>query len=113
MDNPAIMAALANIREVFLYCKNTPVVFARTVIPQTTLTGKQKELANLNNKPLGAYLFAQKDMHRDPINITCIEHSNEKLWGRSSVFYLSDKPLLVDEVNYDYHLSPTPLIYFL
>ena len=103
---------VALIREVFLYCNDEPWVFARTVIPRSTLTGKENYLANLGTKPLGAVLFADPNMHRDPFEVTCLrdgdllyDHAsrlaNDKpseIWGRRSVFYLSDKPLLVNEI---------------
>jgi chorismate--pyruvate lyase len=57
-------------------------------------------------------LFADPTMHRDPIQVACLTERNhhfvlatrdleprpEKIWGRRSVFYLSDKPLLVSEI---------------
>jgi len=107
----------ALIREVFLYCDDEPWVFARTVIPRSTLTGKQKYLANLGSRPLGAVLFADPNMRRDHFEVACMRpgevlyaHANqlnsaksdseqpEYIWGRRSAFYLSDKPLLVNEV---------------
>jgi len=102
----------ALIREVFLYCGNTPWVFARTVIPRSTLSGKQKYLANLGSKPLGAVLFSDPHMRRDQFEVACIEagqylytaatqasHKKPKqIWGRRSVFYLAGKPLLVNEI---------------
>ncbi len=102
----------ALIREVYLYCGDTPWVFARTVIPRSTLIGKQKYLANLGSKPLGAILFADPHMRRDQFEVACItpgeylynaatQASAKKpgqIWGRRSVFYLSNKPLLVNEI---------------
>ena len=103
---------VALIREVFLYCNDEPWVFARTVIPRTTLTGKENYLANLGSKPLGAVLFSDPNMHRDHFEITCLRdgdllysHANQladnkptEIWGRRSAFYLSAKPLLVNEI---------------
>jgi chorismate--pyruvate lyase len=102
----------ALIREVFLYCGEQPWVFARTVIPRTTLSGKEKYLANLGSKPLGAVLFADPNMQRDEFEVTCLRkgdllfsHAQQlshdettEVWGRRSVFYLSRKPLLVNEI---------------
>lgn len=102
----------ALIREVFLYCGDTPWVFARTVIPRSTLTGKQKYLANLGSKPLGAVLFADPSMHRDQFEVACLQAGEvlyskatqrstkkpKQIWGRRSAFYLSGKPLLVNEI---------------
>ncbi len=102
----------ALIREVLLYCDDTPWVFARTVIPKSTLSGKQKFLANLGSRPLGAVLFSDPNMHRDDFEITKLSAGHylyEKavqeladapasIWGRRSVFYLQNKPLLVNEI---------------
>lgn len=102
----------ALIRQVYLYCDDTPWVYARTVIPHKTLTGKQRFLAHLGNRPLGAALFADPYMRRDELEVAHLlpRHSlynsavqglaarPESIWGRRSVFYLSDKPLLVNEI---------------
>ncbi len=92
----------AHIREVLLYCGEKAVIYAKTIIPLSTLTGKQKELTSLGNKPLGAYLFSQPDLLRDDIEVSQINHhyqqKQEQLWARRSAFYLDHKPLLVYEV---------------
>ena len=102
----------ALIREVLLYCDEIPWVFARTVIPKRTLTGKRKHLANLGLKPLGAVLFADPDMQRDEIEVAKLTAGQPlydravqaltdippTIWGRRSVFYLQGKPLLVNEI---------------
>lgn len=100
------------IREVYLYCDDQPWVFARTVIPRKTLTGKQRHLANLGSRSLGSVLFADPHMRRDEIEVASL-HATEQLyhkavaalsttpasvWGRRSVFYLKNKPLLVSEI---------------
>ncbi len=85
-------------REVLLYCGNTPVVYAKTVIPLQTLTGEQRKLAFLGKRPLGAYLFSQPNLLRTPIEIAQCWHQNQQLWARRSAFYLENKPLLVYEV---------------
>ena len=61
------------VRQVRLYCGDTPWVFARTVIPLKTLTGPQRHLACLGNKPLGAILFADPGMTRDRIEVAWLE----------------------------------------
>ena len=103
---------VALIREVYLYCGNRPWVFARTIIPHTTLTGRQRHLAHLGNRPLGAVLFADATMRRDEVEVACMRpmhrlfdtatagllQTPEMIWGRRSVFYVGGKPLLVNEV---------------
>ena len=102
----------ALLREVFLYCADTPVVYARSVIPLSTLTGRQARLAYLGNKPLGGFLFSCTSMRReaielaelqpgDPIYNQAMRHSqytDKPIWGRRSVFRLAGKPLLVAEI---------------
>ncbi|WP_198264953.1 chorismate--pyruvate lyase family protein [sulfur-oxidizing endosymbiont of Gigantopelta aegis] len=107
----------ALIREVLLYCGDTAVIFARTVIPIKTLTGPQKQLSHLGNRPLGEFLFAQPDLQRDAIEVAALSNGHqlfdsaqehcelgnysselESIWARRSIFYLHHKPLLVAEV---------------
>lgn len=106
---------LALVRQVRLYCDDTPWVFARTIIPYSTLRGRQRRLAHLGSRPLGAVLFADPHMQRSPLEIVqikegqrlfhralgskkSIESNPFDLWGRRSVFYLNRRPLLVSEI---------------
>ncbi|NOZ55090.1 MAG: chorismate lyase [Gammaproteobacteria bacterium] len=105
-------SSYAFVRQVQLLCDNTPVIFARTVIPPHTLRGKQRRLARLGKKPLGAVLFADKSMRRTEMEIAHIEPGQQLyrlatrhlslavqvLWARRSVFYLDKHPLLVCEI---------------
>ncbi len=106
------LSGYAWIREVHLLCGGQPWVFARTVIPPHTLRGKQRRLARLGKKPLGAVLFADKSMQRTEMEIACIragqqlfqlatQHmapADQSIWGRRSVFFLNRDPLLVSEI---------------
>ena len=97
----------ALIRQVRLCCNGKAVVYARTVIPLSTLKGAERSYANLGNRPLGAMLFADKSMRRDEVMVTKLlpESSlhkktgapNVPVWGRRSVFHVGGKPLLVSE----------------
>jgi len=100
------------VREVHLLCDGRPWVFARTVIPRTTLTGPRRCLTRLKSRPLGAVLFADPSMQRGPVEIAqltpcdklypaAIQHlvqRPETIWGRRSLFTLGGKPLLVSEI---------------
>jgi len=102
----------ALVREVFLYCNDTPWVYARTVIPASTLSGRERRLMHLGSKPLGAVLFSDPTMRRDEMELACIrpgqrlfnratQHLSKPpntIWGRRSVFRLRHKPLLVSEI---------------
>lgn len=97
----------AIIREVKLYCGDTPLVYARSVIPNSTLTGKQRAYANLGSRPLGAMLFADKSMRREQVMVSSLRPGDDHyvntgeidkaVWGRRSIFYVGGKPLLVSE----------------
>jgi len=87
------------IREVQLIGDGTPWVFARTVIPVTTLTGRQRQLHHIGNRSLGTILFRDPTMRRGPLQISCLKDQlGQQMWARRSVFWLQNKPLLVAEV---------------
>lgn len=111
---------LAWVREVCLCCGDTPWVFARTVIPLSTLTGSRAHLARLGNRPLGAVLFADPTMSREPMEVTRLARPDrvfpyfdgqpwgqQPIRGRRSRFCLDGLPLLVSE----YFLPPFPPIH--
>ena len=99
----------ALVREVRLMCGATPWVFARTVVPVRSLKGRQRRLAHLGSRPLGAALFADPRLERGEVEVARLalgdglyEHAAASgaegaLWGRRSVFTLRGKPLLVSE----------------
>lgn len=117
------LGRVALIREVHLLCDDRPWVFARTVIPLSTLRGACRRLAHLGNRPLGALLFADPHMQRGPVEVTRIAHGSaifmaatqgvrrrpQAIWGRRSVFRLSGKPLLVSEFFLPGLLAAGPL----
>ena len=100
------------IREVELVCDDRPWVFARTLIPATSLQGAARRLAHLGEKPLGAVLFSEPHvvrgvtqiarlLPRHPLFAAACSHLDEwpaELWGRRTLFHLSGRPLLVNEI---------------
>lgn len=100
--------SLALIREVVLCGRNQPWVFARSVLPLSSLTGELRHLRKQRDRPLGAFLFSQPHLIRSPIAVTAFNPDDTyvpaplasayPLWGRRSVFSLRGKPLLVSEV---------------
>ncbi len=99
----------SSIREVILFGSGQPVVFARSVLPRSSLSGKNKALLELGNKPLGEYIFSQPELQRGPIEIAELpasqfnqhlefNYNHETAWGRRSLFYLNNKPISVCEV---------------
>lgn len=107
--NPRKFALL---REVHLYCGETPVVFAHSVIPRAGLRGPWQALSKLGSKPLGAALFTNPKVRREPLQFKKLNHRHElyrrachilndrpaHLWARRSVFVLGRYPILVTEV---------------
>lgn len=96
------------IREVHLWCGTEPWVSARTVIPVTTLTGRRRRLSRLGTRPLGEVIFTDLSIRRGPVEIARAEcaglvppqgssRAAATVWGRRSVFWLQEKPLLVCE----------------
>lgn len=85
------------IREVALCIDDKPVIFARSIIPRSTLSGAERQLLFLKSKPLGEFLFSHKKMRRGSIQVKSGSTQSHPCWGRRSVFYLNEKPLLVSE----------------
>jgi chorismate lyase len=103
---------LAIIRQVQLLCDEHPQVYARTVIPVSSLKGRLRRLARLGARPLGAMLFADRGMQRGVVELARIRpretlyadavrdpsQARGDIWGRRSIFRLAHKPLLVSEI---------------
>ncbi|MFT7299911.1 MAG: chorismate--pyruvate lyase [Porticoccus sp.] len=99
----------ALVREVILYGCDEPWVYARSIIPVKTLTGRLRSFRKLDNRPLGTLLFNDVSMQRGQIELACSSTNDLLLpalsgylqgtvWGRRSVFFLDQKPLLVSEM---------------
>jgi chorismate lyase len=102
----------ALLREIYLRCGDTPLVYGRSIIPVRTFTGAERRLARWGQRPLGDYLFTGKNTWRTRIEITQItpverlfnlakkniSFKDTVLWGRRSIFYIKNKPLLIVEV---------------
>ncbi|CAK0763880.1 putative chorismate pyruvate-lyase [Gammaproteobacteria bacterium] len=100
------------LREVQLLCDDQPWVYARTVIPAATLAGPARCLLRLGSRPLGAVLFANPAVIRGGVEVACLQPHHRLyqraalsaaamptvLWGRRSLFWLGERPLLVAEV---------------
>ena len=103
---------MALVREVYLYCGDTPVVFAHSVIDPRSLHGPWRRLARLGTRPLGAALFADPRVRRYPLHQRKLNRHHELyaracaalatrppyLWARRSLFMLHNSPILVTEV---------------
>jgi len=100
--------ALCLVREVILCGNDEPWVFARSVLPLTSLTGPLRHLRKQGNQPLGAFLFSQPHLKRSSIALSFISRhhayvpdeflGDASVWGRRSIFFVDNKPMLVSEV---------------
>lgn len=115
-NEPGAAEGLAFIRQVILYCGDRPTVYARTVIPRSSLTGKLSALTRLGNRPLGAVLFTNPMYRRLNLETAAIrpgsrlhtlaqmhtptgkENHQQTFWGRRSIFQLYQHRLLVNEI---------------
>jgi len=103
----------ALVREVALVCRGTPWVYARTVIPASSLAGAARRLGHLGTHSLGAVLFASPATRRcamewarlsptHPLYAAATGHLTglrpSTLWGRRTLFRFAGKPLLVNEI---------------
>jgi chorismate--pyruvate lyase len=100
------------LREVTLCCNGTPVVFAHSVLPRSSLRGEWRGLGRLGSRPLGAALFSNPQVLRTPLAYrkltpahtlyrraaTVLAVRPACLWARRSVFWLCSAPILVTEV---------------
>ena len=100
------------VREVVLYCNEVAQVFSRSLLPISSLTGDEQQLATLGTQPLGHVLFNNPSLIRQRIELASFstdtkvaklakqlkQTSRQTLWGRRSVFILENKPLMVAEV---------------
>ncbi len=100
------------LRIITLNGHQTPLIYARTFIPQETLKSQGRTLQHLGTQSVGDLLFAYQSPQRDPIEYSlllpehplfraAVEHVQEELsqlWARRSVLYFHEHPLLVTEV---------------
>lgn len=104
------------LRQVHLKCNDQLCVYARSVIPLSTLQGKHHRLQFLGDKPLGEYLFSNPTLKRSKIEWSKLTRgsslftiamadqiesdraeSDQPIWGRRSLFQIDTKSLLVSE----------------
>ena len=96
-------------REVLLCREGQPLVYARSVIPGTSLRGPLRRLRSLGRQPLGTLLFGRYPVVRGPIEVAplddgsrlgarALRYGARPCWARRSVFHIAGRPLLVSEV---------------
>lgn len=99
----------ALIREVILWGRDEPWVYARSVIPASSLRGDLRRLRRLRNTSLGALLFKYPNLQRAPFEIGRVDaallpetlRADTPLWGRRSRFSVNGRSLIVGEIFLD------------
>ena len=109
----------AIVREVILCCYDQPWIFARSILPARSTEGTLRHLRRWDDNSLGALLFSDPGMQRDPFEIAQLagNHSilpaslqdEETVWGRRSRFLLGNQPLLVCEIFLP-AFQPSPIV---
>lgn len=99
---------LGIVREVALLCHGQPWVFARSVIPASSVRGHLRRLRKFADSSLGELLFNDPSMRRHPFELAVIEGSDPqippalqqdaRLWGRRCRFELAGRPIMVSEI---------------
>ena len=98
----------AIVRQVLLLCDGEALVYARTIIPLSSLRGSLRGIVLLGSKSLGAILFADESVRRQPIEVALVKAQQGcrtwpplsglgPVWGRRSVFLIKRQKLLVSE----------------
>ncbi len=85
-------------RKVILQGDGQPWVFARTLIPISTLTGQESDLEQLGEMPLGFRVFTDRSARRDALEVADVGTAHQPLWARRSRLWINEKPLLVAEL---------------
>lgn len=102
----------ALVREVYLHCNETPVVFAHSIVRKEHLQSAWRGLGHLGNQSLGTMLFTNPLIQRTPLTFkklksrhplferACkrLQNRPTSLWARRSLFILQHQPILVTEV---------------
>jgi chorismate--pyruvate lyase len=99
-------------REVLLKQGTKPLVYAQTIMPDSTITGTESMLSALGDQSLGQVLFQSPQATRSNIEFSLVEPNSQlgqyieqqlqqpiqdTCYIRRSVFHLNGKPLLVCE----------------
>jgi chorismate--pyruvate lyase len=100
------------VREVRLRCGRKVWVYARTLIPLTSLRGPAQALTRLGRRPLGEVLFSDPRTRRlrvDVARLTArhrlfaratahLDHKPAEIWGRRTLFDYGGEQILVNEL---------------
>ncbi|MGR8981368.1 MAG: chorismate--pyruvate lyase family protein [Gammaproteobacteria bacterium] len=96
-------------REVLLHAGGTPLILARTIIPEQTIKAAHRNLNHLGTRPLGEVIFSYPDLGRIEMQITRVQPGEWKrsqltetaldqpVWGRRTIYAIKHNQMLVNE----------------
>ncbi|MGR9114492.1 MAG: chorismate--pyruvate lyase family protein [Gammaproteobacteria bacterium] len=96
-------------REVLLHADGTPLVLARTIIPEATVKGARRNLSHLGTRPLGEVIFSYPKLERLEMDFTLAapriwspealleNHIDQAIWGRRTVYAIRHRKMLINE----------------
>ena len=96
-------------REVLLSVDDTPLVLARTILPERTIQSAQHNLSHLGSRPLGEVIFSYPKLERLALEISHVSKRawrpeiqqltqiQQPLWGRRTIYAIHHHPMLVSE----------------
>lgn len=106
---PIAPRELALVREIKMAKGDKDWMFARTVIPNSTLNGSARRIANLKDAPIGKILFGRNGAERVSLSLELTDQFPTSLiqmelklvhplWRRQSIFEFDSGPILVTEL---------------
>jgi chorismate--pyruvate lyase len=102
LKHPALLSAFGPVapehrfwsRHVILKGRGEPWVMAHSLLPEHAASSPLREVMDLQNKPLGEFLFQHPELLR--MNLELVKTAGNN-WGRRSLFSLYNKPIMVAE----------------
>ncbi|WP_153445565.1 chorismate lyase [Vibrio algicola] len=86
------------LREVILAADEQPWLLGSTLIPLSSLSDAQFDLAKQGSKPLGLTVFQAEQVKRNGLHLATKATDLGLLAARSSRLWMNDKPMLVTEL---------------
>jgi chorismate--pyruvate lyase len=100
-------------RRVLIRCGAGPWVYARTLIPLTSMVGPVRQIKLLGDRPLGTLLFSHAGVRQDPVRVLQLDGvacdaagdfpqalREQRVWARQTRYFWNAYPLLVSEFFY-------------
>ncbi|WP_333609022.1 chorismate--pyruvate lyase family protein [Arsukibacterium sp.] len=86
-------AKQCQLREVLLFCDDSPCVYAQSWLPLQSLQQLQP-LADLGEQPLGEYLFSHSELLRGQIEVSQLTLAAKPAWALSAGNYWARRSVL-------------------